>query len=102
LDFVATQPISGDGEVLKARFVVRRDAPQIAHKLVLENVRVSAPANDNENTQDTADLLVAVAPGEIRVIEPAVPIWIMGGVLAVAVVVVLMSKKKRDGATTPA
>lgn len=105
VDFVTAQPMSGDGEVLKALFVVRHDAPQIAHKLVLENVKVSAaPVRDlRDDAPQTEDLLVAVAPGEIRVIEPGVPIWIVGAILAVAVVVVLLSKKKkRDGSTTPA
>jgi len=85
-------PLAGNGELCKARIVVSKDAPQATHSLTLANVRAHRVARtpDGRGTEG-AEVSLAVVSGRLRIIEAPVPIWVVGSVVGVLVIVVAYS-----------
>lgn len=90
------QPLDGDAELFRARIVVRADAPQTEHKLTIENVSAwRLGSSQGDGSPDQRKVHLAVNPGKI-VIDDAVPIWVVGGVIGAAIIFGLMSARKLD------
>jgi hypothetical protein len=88
----AQHPLTGDGELCKARIVLPDDAPQAAHPLTLTNVQARRVARSQGDARhDVAHVNLAVASGQLRVIDSPLPIWVLGAVAGAFILVVAHS-----------
>jgi hypothetical protein len=98
LSIFAERPINGEGDIFKALFVVRPKASLAGHKLELKNVRArqavgSAPAG----TLMLAEMPVKTMPGEIRITDPPVPLWMLAIIVMVITIAAIVSlRDERD------
>ncbi|CAN5507566.1 hypothetical protein BH09PLA1_BH09PLA1_20140 [soil metagenome] len=98
IQFTSKRPVEGDGELLRAKFLVRADATYAAHKLDVQNVRAQRIArHDSGDAPLLAAVPVNVDPGEVRVVDPPVPLWVLLSV-ATAIGATLWFGRRRNPA----